>query len=879
MLPDFLTSSYKRYKEDTNVFTTWLAQTAKSCGYHLETKPTSVPTETVNVPKGPRLKGKERKLAREAAKEKEKENEKLGTTSPANAQPSVTYAVTTQDILKQATAIVESGKRIPMPLNIQRVTLRAIEARQRCVDWFGQTGVGDDEATDGHEFFIQVLREAFEMVKGNGDHDSEDVDRVNGKPNGPPKLAEAASISWDMKNRFATLDLEDASEITPMDISTAATPRNQAPQKGEQQHIWELKAASALDIFFSVFCLYEDLHRIQMQIKKTWEKCQAGRLDIVSATVVTTAAFDCVRRAEEDINVALEALTPGAPPSVLETVSIVFNSIVSCKRERRSTNSVNPPKPINITRFTEFTYQQTVHTLSGFSRFHKFLKNYYAWPLPIPSSKATYKLEPDLLDTVDARQCEQDDRILSQLLLDILLQESLKQSPLARSKVPEAFLPFDDEFTSIIRTIWEKGKISVLAVFASRVLLDTIQVYKRDFKGMEMLNKENERVSEMFQFTSVGEFLCTGGGVTWTPEDEEVLRSIWEHFLVHTGNSPPFRRFKELNLENHERNPHTVPSSLADFFRQHRLNIDDPLLADGSPLTEKVFEGVIEPNPDLDFVVNCNPFYVGTLILNIAVLIEEAGVSLTNHQLSIFTTAHLYNALHQVGVCKARWPVLEIFIQKNMGPLFADDIPTTPETFYSRLKYRLREYTYGPGGRRFDKKGRGKVHGSPAAQTLRGFFSREANKVEKTLAELDEQIRRRKLDTNISNSKKPAGKRKLTPLEFLTALEDYMPAAMSDITIDYIGLTRACYILMNFISGTLYLELGVGDPPIQVSIGNYRDYTPMALDILEDTSKEFRRQKKKPKDVEPFKGGPLLKVAGIAFGVFMAEMAGKESPK
>ena len=33
MLPEILAGSYARYKEDTNVFTTWLPKAAVACGY------------------------------------------------------------------------------------------------------------------------------------------------------------------------------------------------------------------------------------------------------------------------------------------------------------------------------------------------------------------------------------------------------------------------------------------------------------------------------------------------------------------------------------------------------------------------------------------------------------------------------------------------------------------------------------------------------------------------------------------------------------------------------------------------------------------------------------------------------------------------------
>ena len=65
MLPEILAGSYIRYKEDTNVFTTWLSQAAVACGYkpaqreQHKKKPAHQQTLSAN----PRLKGKARKEA------------------------------------------------------------------------------------------------------------------------------------------------------------------------------------------------------------------------------------------------------------------------------------------------------------------------------------------------------------------------------------------------------------------------------------------------------------------------------------------------------------------------------------------------------------------------------------------------------------------------------------------------------------------------------------------------------------------------------------------------------------------------------------------------------------------------------------------------
>jgi hypothetical protein len=71
MLPEVLSSSYLHYKEDTSVFTTWLSNAAQRCGYKAkaeEQKPAGSPA-VAQPAKALRLKGKERKLAKQAAAE------------------------------------------------------------------------------------------------------------------------------------------------------------------------------------------------------------------------------------------------------------------------------------------------------------------------------------------------------------------------------------------------------------------------------------------------------------------------------------------------------------------------------------------------------------------------------------------------------------------------------------------------------------------------------------------------------------------------------------------------------------------------------------------------------------------------------------------
>ena len=97
MLPGFIVSTYKKYKQDTAIFVEWLSENAKKCDYKLPSaaKPTEVPVAA------PRLKGKARKLAKQASG-----ITAAPPTSKEAAKPC--HLISTKDLLSQAKTIAES---------------------------------------------------------------------------------------------------------------------------------------------------------------------------------------------------------------------------------------------------------------------------------------------------------------------------------------------------------------------------------------------------------------------------------------------------------------------------------------------------------------------------------------------------------------------------------------------------------------------------------------------------------------------------------------------------------------------------------------------------------------------------------------------------
>ena len=140
MLPEGLVGTSQRYKQNTTEFTTWLSKSALACGFNfaklvafdnVSAQPSAASKEE-GVPKAPKLKGRARKLAREAAAAKEKEREKEAKSlEQEKGKCQITkYKVTSKELIAQAKLVVSSqSPRIDVPSTIIRVLKRAIEAR------------------------------------------------------------------------------------------------------------------------------------------------------------------------------------------------------------------------------------------------------------------------------------------------------------------------------------------------------------------------------------------------------------------------------------------------------------------------------------------------------------------------------------------------------------------------------------------------------------------------------------------------------------------------------------------------------------------------------------------------------------------------------
>lgn len=261
MLPEFLAGSYKRYKQDTALFTTWLAQAASSVGYNPNgtkhspsQQPESVAAEPAHsaAPKGARLKGKARKAAKDAAAKVKEPN--VGT-SESQAPSTVKYTITTGELLRQAQAVAQSSRKfnVKMPATLRAVVERAVRARQRCSEWFQKSGVRNQYADKQHTYFISILERSLKILEPC----------VQSETAGPEQQTQNEPLleSSNVNNRFSSLKLEETPEADPTEVSEIAAavniPAKTAASAGESEiATYELEDEDEFDeeLAFIIFC-------------------------------------------------------------------------------------------------------------------------------------------------------------------------------------------------------------------------------------------------------------------------------------------------------------------------------------------------------------------------------------------------------------------------------------------------------------------------------------------------------------------------------------------------------------------------------------------------------------------------------------------------
>ena len=902
MLPQFLSGSYQRYKEDTTVFTTWLSRAAMTCGYkspnltQQELAPPKVLLDSSNgKTASARLKGKARKEAKAAGQ--------IPKVPANNSEPSriptVKYAVTANDLLRQAEVVAASAKpRIQMSSGILRVVERAIDARQRCAAWFQKTGVEQDAAsTERHLHFIHVLQSALGILKPCYATSTPKRQAQTQEGKSRSSSSTASGIPSDtLSNRFEALGVEDAEDVLDIDVVDCGALKAKSTSRKESSYeVFELDFDDEIDITFDIFCFFEDLHRIQDFVKETWKGYKAGKIDLLTATITTNAAIHLVRRAEEDI-IATKPEVFSKPRSY-EAIAVVIFFAESLGR------GDDPPaglistsaESLKITPFDDFLYLPTARILMKFERLASFK---IAYPHPVPPIKMSYLTFPELLQTPEIQRWDKEDEFLSQHLLDQWFFEDIRKG-LAQTRETEA--PVMDELSQGFRKLSREGEVSSWIVFASRVLLDI-----REILGNEIVRSYNETCVAAKDVTNLLGFRNMGDG-TWAPfqglgerwkaldaGQVSKLNDLADIWIVKN----PMPEVRDMWMARSGGQVTDAFFSLDDLDPEASKDVKEKLRAkyewygDG-PTPETIAKGKahgplkpIQPNKDSNFLHTHNPLYCGMLAFQLAINREQAGLSLANHHASIFIVAHLYNALRQLDVLEERWMDMEMIIDLHIKVLFAGHLPTTPRDFHSRYclqlgisaQYFARNQRPNPRLWAASKRKGPQIPCTKTTDVFRQYFAGKET-ADRCLHQLETIIMDEE-GLKSTSTNKTVPRRQLSPLQFLAQLQDWLPQVFLSMNVDYITMTKTCNRLLRRVRAKINSEMDglYADSRVNED-SNEPMYIVMVMSALQEANDadyvktEVIKDRKQilPKSLT----GPQLEIAGQVTKAFLRELSGR----
>ncbi|EZF33174.1 hypothetical protein H101_03233 [Trichophyton interdigitale H6] len=247
MLPHYLTSSYLQYKQDTNVVASWLAKTARACGY---------------------------KIDHQSDQPKKEASTDSSTKNSASVKPQ-TYVIAVRDFIPLAETIVKcEAPRVRVPPAFVSAIERAISARRTHHSILGEKKRTNE---DGHGHFISVLERVQNILR--------------------PLFVDENKEG--LANKFEKLDVEEPSDECAPTPDTD-TKKQEFPES-DSEATYEAERVQDINEMYSAFCLIiQDYRAFRVAIQETWLGYRHGVFDLVSASIMTNTALEFARQLEKD---------------------------------------------------------------------------------------------------------------------------------------------------------------------------------------------------------------------------------------------------------------------------------------------------------------------------------------------------------------------------------------------------------------------------------------------------------------------------------------------------------------------------------------------------------------------------------------------------
>ncbi|KAG4433195.1 hypothetical protein IFR05_011330 [Cadophora sp. M221] len=740
MLSGVLDSNYKRYKTDTSIFIKWLSDNGTKCGYKVTKPSAQVPS---SEPKAPRLKGKARKEAKKAAAPSPAPGGSSPTASTASPK---NFIINTSELLPLANAIVASKEPVEVPADIIRAGLRAISARKRSAAFFGRSTKDQDEETmadnQSHSYFISLmekvlstLQPCFAVFAG-----AESIE-----------ASSSENILETLENRFASLEVEE-----PVEPKTGPAPKAELP-------IYELQASKEAnkdeENLFLVFCLFDDLARLRSYVMDVWEQFKQGKVDLITASVVTNTAFQLAIRAQDEILVDFPA---SADYDVVLTLLVTrlskaHNTAVAAGAQGEVEIDDNLGFEIDD-NLAQWIYAPAHSLLDSFCDVldPKFV------PMMKRGHFGIYNPRADRTRMSGPGKLSEDLIVLMELLPEFCFISKYKIHMFAT-----------DELTRGLGQMALTKDIPIWLVFATTIFLDIHHILR-------------EKIDLGFHE------LQTRAGVATSQLDRyfELSRG-----LLKTANWPM----------------HNEKSFAQIHDEMNRFILNDVVL----PFKESQYQSFRQAAPDASekfYLYKRHPVLCGIQAFAILLEIQQAGITLNTNIGTVIYPAHFYNALKQNDPSCASWPLIdEVIALHGAQRIFVGGTPSTMKDCFKQICIML---GYSPTqfakNRRnlnpvVSKNGpRGLKETSPITELFYKGLRHPNGKMAITMHSVEELLNEQARDVDLASnptSKKLrrewAANNRLTSLQLLEALRASIPKELPKLEFDYFKLHAQSIGLMR----------------------------------------------------------------------------------
>ncbi|KAI8210822.1 hypothetical protein K4K52_011657 [Colletotrichum sp. SAR 10_76] len=539
------------------------------------------------------------------------------------------YKVAIRNFVPLAESIASTKPAISIPPSIVKTINRVITARSDFASKVKDFSGLDAHAVEAHAYFVGIIEKVQDILV----------------PKDVAKTRQfVASSDEETTNQFAALDFEDPSidflnapDIDkPMSKAAPAAPASHAPRY-EAETSDELNALDAIIIFA---LMASDLARVRVVIIDTWGRNARGELTLSAAALTTSAAVDLANHAVKDVLPNFEA-----QGGVWE-VAQQFVALVCAK---------NGPD----TETLSYSQGTTLMSEDMYTTYDRSLLCVYATlNACLQSMKEGKDLEvpvfsgPKSLDWVmkkrglsGSQRFEQDQDAVIRLVSNYLILSS---------HVTKSEWPVEDEILRGIREMKATGSVSFYLVLAAQIHVDIQQNL-----GILTMNPSQKMVEE--------------------------LNSMKADLNHEMGDKTDFERSLVVATQ-----PSRWPVA-RDRIARDMIEMMDKLLKDPCHQAKlRISDTPPQQVAEASFFRD-SPYMSGLVVAYCRNYMKEAGIDLANFWATFVSTAHVYNAVKQLGLLREPWRDLEIALSRAglESKLFTGPPPTDGKDFYRKYSLQL----------------------------------------------------------------------------------------------------------------------------------------------------------------------------------------------